>query len=103
VRNGAHRSRSWIAGRLSGGAHRTGAVTHASVSSSPSSLATEVGWFANPVRYSDANSQSPERSPVNMRPVRLAPCAAGASPTMSSRASGSPNDGTGRAQYSWSA
>src|SRR6266704_6726275 len=34
-----------------------------------------------------------------MRPVRLAPCAAGASPTSRSRAAGSPNPGTGRAQY----
>ena len=38
----------------------------------------EVGWFAKPVRWSDANSQSPERSPVKTRPVRLPPWAAGA-------------------------
>src|SRR5439155_23366220 len=38
-------------------------------------------------------------SPVNMRPVRLPPCAAGASPMRTSRAAGSPNPGTGRAQY----
>lgn len=37
-----------------------------------------------------------------MRPVLLAPCAPGASPTTSSRAAGSPNDGTGFPQYSWS-
>src|SRR5438034_2836865 len=41
----------------------------------------------------------PTPSPVNTRPVRLAPCAAGARPTRSSRARGSPNPGTGRAQY----
>ena len=32
------------------------------------------------------------------RPVRLPPCAAGASPTMRMRAAGSPNPGTGRPQ-----
>ena len=48
---------------------------------------TEVGWFAKPVRCSEANSQSPERSPVNTRPVRLPPCAAGASPSTYTRAS----------------
>src|SRR5438132_963016 len=37
-----------------------------------------------------------------MRPVRFAPCAAGASPTISTRALGSPNAGTGRPQYSQS-
>ena len=35
-----------------------------------------------------------------MRPVRLPPCAAGASPTTTRRASGSPKPGSGRAQYS---
>ena len=55
-------------------------------------------WLAKPVRHSAANRKSPERSPVNMRPVRLAPCAAGASPSTSSRAAGR-RSGTGR-QYS---
>ena len=36
---------------------------------------------------------------MNTRPVRLPPCAAGASPTSRIRASGSPNPGTGRPQY----
>src|SRR5262245_53053115 len=35
-----------------------------------------------------------------MRPVRLPPCAAGAKPTTSSRALGSPKPGTGLPQYS---
>src|SRR5665213_1864788 len=35
-----------------------------------------------------------------MRPVRLAPCAAGARPTMAIRARGSPKPATGRPQYS---
>ena len=58
-----------------------------------------AGWLANPVRWSAANSQSPERSPVKTRPVRLPPFAAGASPTIRALAWGSPNDGTGRPQY----
>ena len=53
---------------------------YASCSSSPSSIDTDVGWFANPARCSDAKSKSPDRSPVNIRPVRFAPCAAGARP-----------------------
>src|SRR5207247_354145 len=44
-------------------------------------------------------SHSPLRSPVNVRPVRLPPWAAGASPTTSTRARGSPKPGTGRPQY----
>ena len=43
---------------------------------------TLVGLAASPARCSAANSQSPLRSPVKMRPVRLPPCAAGASPTI---------------------
>src|SRR3954468_6141051 len=43
--------------------------------------------------------KSPDPSPVNTRPVRLAPCAAGARPSTRTRASGSPNPGTGRPQY----
>ena len=42
--------------------------------------ATDSAWFAKPVRCSDANRKSPDRSPVNTRPVRLPPCAAGARP-----------------------
>jgi hypothetical protein len=40
-----------------------------------------------------------ERSPVNTRPVRFPPWAAGARPTTTTRASGSPKPGTGRPQY----
>src|SRR5580704_5437634 len=38
---------------------------------------------------------SPAKSPVKGRPVRLAPCRPGARPTIRSRASESPNEGTG--------
>ena len=48
---------------------------------------------------SAAHRKSPDASPVKTRPVRLPPCAAGASPTSRIRASGSPNPGTGRPQY----
>ena len=40
---------------------------------------------------------------MNTRPVRLPPCAAGASPSTYTRACGSPKPGTGRPQYSSSA
>ena len=66
----------------------------------PSSRCTEVGWLARPARCMAAKSQSPERSPVNTRPVRLPPWAAGARPRTSTRAAGSPKPGTGRPQYS---
>ena len=52
------------------------------------------GWLAKPARQRARYSHSPDRSPVNMRPVRLAPCAAGARPTTTTFAAGSPNPGT---------
>ena len=97
-RNGRHRSRSSGVGLLAGGAHRLTAVSQAPSSRSPSDADTEVGREASPARWSAPNRKSPERSPVNMRPVRFAPCAAGARPTMSTRADASPNPGTGRPQ-----
>ncbi|CAM5696374.1 hypothetical protein SALBM311S_01050 [Streptomyces alboniger] len=72
-------------------------------SSRPSSAETEVGCEASPTSYSASYSTSPERSPVNIRPVRLPPCAAGARPTISIRAFGGPKPGTGRPQYVQSA
>ena len=81
-RNGRQASRS--AGQSAGwpgGAHLTAEVTQASRSSSPSPRRSDVGWLANPARCIARYSQSPDRSPVNMRPVRLAPWAAGARPS----------------------
>ena len=75
-------------------------VIQASVSSRPSPGRMEWGWLAKPVRWRAAKRKSPDRSPVNTRPVRLAPWAAGARPTSTTRASGSPKPGTGRPQYS---
>ena len=81
------------------GAHRADSVTQTARSTRPSSRDSLRGWFASPARYSAAYRKSPDRSPVKTRPVRFPPCAAGASPTMASRARGSPHPGTGRAQY----
>ena len=86
-------------GLLAGGAHRTAATMRMPVSACPSPAATDVGRAANPVRCSAAQRTSPDESPVNIRPVRLVPFAAGARPTSSTSASGSPNDGPGRPQY----
>src|SRR4051812_31577629 len=52
-----------------------------------------------PTVWSARHRKSPDASPVNTRPVRLPPWAAGARPTMRIRASGSPNPGSGRPQY----
>jgi hypothetical protein len=91
-------ARSAGVGLLAGGAQRTAATIRMPVSDWPSPAATDVGSAANPVRCNAAYSTSPEESPVNIRPVRLVPLAAGASPTSSTSASGSPNDGPGRPQ-----
>ena len=59
------------------------------------------GWLARPFANSAAMRKSldpPTPSPVKLRPVRFAPCAAGARPTRTMRAAGSPKPGTGRAQ-----
>ena len=86
-------------GLLSGGAQRTAAAMYASVNASPSSASLrrrdvgEAGACIARIR------KSPEPIAVKTRPVRLAPCAAGARPSTSRRASGSPKPGTGRPQY----
>ena len=94
-------SRSAGVGLLAGGAQRTAAVIQAPRSAQAvAARARDVGWLAKPARCSAANRKSPERSPVNTRPVRLAPCAAGARPRIRTRAAGSPKPGIGRPQYS---
>ena len=83
-RNGRHRSRSW-------GVRLVSPVARSALPrrrSSPADAARRRGqptsaWFARPTRCSDAKRKSPERSPVKTRPVRLPPCAAGASPSTS--------------------
>lgn len=85
-------------GLVGRGAQRTAATTKAPDKVRPSSMPTLSGWLAKPVRHRAANSQSPDRSPVNTRPVRLPPWAAGARPTSRTRAAGSPKPGTGRPQ-----
>ena len=98
ARKGRQAASSSGAGLLSGGAQRHAAEMYASVNISPSPRPREVGWLANPARCSAAYRKSPELSPVNMRPVRLAPCAPGARPTIRTRAAGSPKPGTGLPQ-----
>ena len=79
---GRQLSRSAGSGLFAGGAQRTAAAIERVVELAGRRPArTDVGWFAKPVRCSEANSQSPERSPVKTRPVRLPPCAAGARPS----------------------
>src|SRR5579885_1406846 len=58
-----------------------------------------VGLFANPKLKSTLASQSPELSPVNILPVLLPPCAAGANPIINSLALISPKLGRGFPQY----
>ena len=62
-------------------AQRMAAPMRSPLSPCPSPAQRESGRRARPARCRAAHNQSPERSPVNMRPVRLAPLAAGASPT----------------------
>ena len=95
-----HESRSSIEGLLSGGAQRTADDTHAPVSRSPSSRPTDSSCVASPARCIARYNQSPLRSPVNIRPVLFAPCAAGARPITQTAADGSPKPGTPLPQYS---
>src|SRR5450631_3476612 len=96
-------ARSAGSGLFAGGAQRTAAMIRTPVSDWPSPAWVLVGRLAYPARCSAAYSQSPLRSPVNIRPVRLVPLAAGASPTTRICGSGSPKPGPGRPQYGWSA
>ena len=101
--HGAHVARSAGVGALPGGAHRTAAATRVSLSANPSAASTHTDWLARPARCSAANRKSPDRSPVNTRPVRLPPCAAGANPTIITRGRDAPQPGIGRPQYGSSA
>src|SRR5450631_2052165 len=96
-------ARSAGSGLFAGGAQRTAAMIRTPVSDWPSPAWVLVGRLAYPARCRAAYSQSPLRSPVNIRPVRLVPLAAGARPTTRIFGSGSPNPGPGRPQYGWSA
>ncbi len=89
-------------GLLSGGAQRQTAVIYRSRRRKPSPTRSARGLLAKPARYSAGYRKSPEASPVNILPVRLEPCAPGASPTANTHAFGSPKPGTGLPQYCWS-
>ena len=90
-------------GLLPGGAQRTTDVMWRSFSSIPSSRDRAIDCDANPVSNNTGYKKFPDPSPVKGRPVRLEPCAPGASPSASTLASGSPKEGTGFPQYVWSA
>ncbi len=84
-------------GLLAGGRHFTALVMRQSGSAQPVVRGHRLrrGWqsrCACRVWY----SRMPAWSPVNGRPVRLAPCSPGASPTISSRGRASPKGATGR-------
>jgi len=101
--HGAQLRSSSGVGLLPGGAQCATEVIHSPLSFMPSSRETALGCEANPAACSTGYKKSPEPSPVNGRPVRFDPCAPGASPNASTRAPGSPNEGTGLPQYSHSA
>ena len=74
---------------------------YASTSRKPSPRWCDVDCVAKPWAWSARATHSPlppAASPVNMRPVRFPPWAAGARPTRRSRADAFPRLGTGRAQ-----
>src|SRR5271163_1575392 len=79
VSHGAQVDRSAGVGAFAGGAHRTAATTRVSLSVRPSAASTLIGELA--------------------RPVRLAPLAAGAKPTITTRGRAAPQPGTGLPQY----
>src|ERR1700743_348904 len=99
VNHGAHVARSAGVGALSGGAHRTAATTRVPFSVRPSAASTETGELARPARGIAAYNTSPDRSPGKTLPVRLAPLAAGARPTINTRGRSAPHPGTGLPQY----
>jgi hypothetical protein len=68
----------------------------------PSSMDVLVAIFAIPILCSAPYSQSPDESPVKMRPVRFAPWAPGANPTISNFGLSDPKPGIGFPQYVWS-
>lgn len=90
-------------GLLPGGAQRTTELIQRPRKRIPSWRESAVGCEANPVWCKTGYRKFPEPSPVNGRPVRFDPCAPGAKPRASTRAFGSPNEGTGFPQYSHSA
>src|SRR5260370_14754166 len=101
-KNGRQALISAGSGLFCGGTQRTALLIRQSTSLKPSSGRALYSPLAKPYSSSVAYSRSPAKSRVKGRPVRLAPCRPGASPTISSAASGSPNDGTGELNHSGS-
>ena len=82
-------------GLFSGGKHRTALVIRVSISSRPSWGSSLYAPLAKPNLIRVGNNSRPATSPVNGRPVRLAPFIPGANPTTSNWASAPPKAGTG--------
>src|SRR5260370_41263803 len=101
-KNGRQALISAGSGLFCGGTQRTALLIRQSTSLKPSSGRALYTPLAKPYSSSVAYSKSPAKSPVKGRPVRLAPCRPGARPTINSRASGSPNEGTGELNQSGS-
>mgnify|MGYP003337234700 CR=1 FL=1 len=101
--HGEHSAISLGSGLLPGGAHRTAQVIRVSRSSWPSRREELVSIFAKPLLNNERYNQSPELSPVKIRPVLFAPCAPGARPTITTLAFMGPKPVTGLPQYFWSA
>src|SRR5262249_20587999 len=89
-------------GLLSGGTQRTALVRRQSSSSNPSSTLAAYRPRAKPNSVKVAYRRSPALSPVNGRPVRLAPRSPGARPTIKSRALLGPKESTGALNQSGS-
>ena len=71
---------SSFVGLSSGGTHLKARVINVFFSFKPSLIWSEFGWLLKPDLNKQLNKKSADLSPVKTRPVRVAPCAAGASP-----------------------
>src|SRR3972149_2738668 len=72
---------------------------YASIKQKPSVLWELTGLVAKPFSNRTFATQSPDESPVNIRPVLFPPCAAGAKPTIKILPLTSPKPGSGLPQY----
>jgi len=86
---------SLVVGLFAGGRHLTAFVIRTPVNESLSSAECDTGAFENPSSNRLRYKRMPAKSPVNGRPLALAPCRPGARPTISSAGASSPKAATG--------